>query len=62
MVAEDENYKGPKSAPEFYKVWSISGAQGPLMLDGGFGSLSVEKGSVHPKSNTLIWRYPREYL
>lgn len=62
LVTEDTTYKGPKSAAEFYKIWSICGAQGPFMLDNGFSSLSVERGSVHPRSNTLIWRYPKEYL
>lgn len=61
MLTDDENYAGPKSAPEFYRVWSISGSQGPLKLDNGFASLVSLKGEINTKSNTLIWRYPKEY-
>lgn len=57
----NETYIGQKSAPQFYKVWSISGSQGPLKLDVSFASLTNEKGQLNPKSNTLIWRYPKSY-
>lgn len=60
-VGQEDNYTGPKTAAEHYQVWSISGAQGPLKLDLSFASQSNEKGELNPKSNSLIWRYPRSY-
>ena len=35
---ENSNYTGPKTAAEFYSIWSISGNQGPLKLDRSFAS------------------------
>ena len=40
---EETKYTGPKSAPEFYNVWCMSGAQGPFKLDLTFASQVTDK-------------------
>lgn len=61
LADKESNYTGPTTAAEYYRVWSISGKQGPLKLDRSFASINNEKSDIDPKSNTLIWRYPRNY-
>jgi hypothetical protein len=54
----DKNYKGPKSAVEYYRIWSISGYRGQQKFKAHTNFDNTYYSKPFNFDNLFLWRYP----
>lgn len=61
-IAHDSNYNGPKSAAEFYGIWSISGYQGQQKFRAHTNFDNTYYSKPTNSDNVFLWRYSDNYV
>jgi hypothetical protein len=56
------DYNGPKSAAEYYRIWSMSGYRGQQKFRGHTNFVNTYNSKPFNSDNVFLWRFPEPYV